>query len=191
MPLTGSNGPMWVRNVGGGGFGDFIIGSLVLPALIDVADPVGLTDARMSTLSMDAAGRLRCLVTGAAGAVFTVAPRGIQSVSGATGRVVAPGAGGAIVTIAAGSLAAGTYDVQVFAAYDAGAPIAAEINNMEFRRGAGVVTALQVLAILNVYGPARLFRMVMDGATALSVNATGAGTAGVGYNAELIATQVV
>jgi len=109
----------------------------------------------------------------------------------ARATVVAPGVGVAIVTIAAGSLPAGTYDVQVNVIYDVGAPVAADTNNMEFRRGAGVVTTLQVLPVITIIGLIRRFRIVLDGATALSVNATGAGTAGVGYNAMIIAQRVV
>lgn len=166
------------------------LGIIAFVASINVADPAGLTDNGISLLSIDAAGRLRALITPAAGTTFPVTPSPLVQSVGATGRAVAPGAGAAIVTIAAGNLPAGTYDVQALAQYDAGAPAAAELNNMEFRRGATVISALAVLAIVSVYSPVRIFRMVMDGATALSINATGAGTAGVGYNAELLATRI-
>lgn len=191
-PKNGSVGPIWMRdNSAGATAGTFIIASLVAPACINVADPVGLVDNQASMLSMDAAGRLRALVTAAAGSVFTTAPQAFQSV-GVAARVVAPGAGGAIATIAAGSLPAGTYDVQVLVMFDTGAPVVADINNMEFRRGAAVISSLQVNDVVAGYagGTNRTFRMIMDGATALSVNATAAGTAGVGYNAQLIATRV-
>lgn len=192
-PLNGTVGPIWVRTLNAG-FGDIIQGALVFPATINAVDPAALTDGQASTLSIDANGRLRVVATAASGSTFTTVPLSQQSV-GSAARVVAPGVGGAITTLAAGSLPAGTYDVDVFTSYDAGVPAAGDINNMEFRRGAGVISPLQVLAAgagsISVYGPARRFRVIMDGATALSVNATGAGTAGVGYNAQLIATRVV
>lgn len=189
-PKNGSLGPIWTReNSNGGNPGSLIIGAMVFPATVNVADPAGLVDQQAAQLSVDSAGRLRSLITPASGAVFTTQPTSFQSVA-ARATVVAPGAGGAIVTIAAGSLAAGTYDVQVNAIYDVGAPAAGDTNNMEFRRGAAVITSLQVLPFINLIGIIRLFRMVMDGATALSVNATGAGTAGVGYNATIIASRV-
>jgi hypothetical protein len=184
--LIASLGPMYARDVGTG-VGLQIRGALVFPATVNVADPVGLTDVTSAMLSVDAAGRLRCLVTSAAGAVFTTQPLLTDS-SGVTGRAVTPGVGGVIATI---TLAAGTYDIQVFASFDVGAPVAAtETNNMEFREGAGVISVLQVLPVINVYSPARLFRRVVDGVTAISVNATAAGTAGVGYNAEITAIRI-
>ncbi len=186
--LQGTAGPIYARAAPAPG--SFIVGAIVFPATVNVADPAGLTDGNTSTLSLDSAGRLRTLVSPASGVIFPVNPAVLAQSVGATGRAVTPGAGAAIVTIAAGALPAGTYDVEAFAQYDVGAPVAAEINNMEFRRGAVVISALSVLAIINVYSPRRLFRMVMDGATALSINATGAGTAGVGYNAELLATRI-
>lgn len=191
MPLTGTTGPHYSRTIGGGGFGANIQGAFVFPAVIDTADPVGLTNGQSSTLSIDSAGRLRSLVSPAATAVFITAPVSFAGSVAARATVVAPGVGVAIVTIAAGSLPAGTYDVQVNVIYDVGAPVAADTNNMEFRRGAGVVTTLQVLPVITIIGLIRLFRIVLDGATALSVNATGAGTAGVGYNAMIIAQRVV
>lgn len=188
-PANGNPENIWVRVLGGGGSGTNELGQWVFPATINVADPVALTDGQISTLSIDSAGRLRCLITPAANAVFTTAPQGFQSVA-ARATVVAPGAGGAVVTIAAGSLPAGTYDVDVNAIFDVGAPVAADTNNMEFRRGAAVITSLQLLPVITNIGIMRRFRMIMDGATALSVNATAAGTAGVGYNASIIATRV-
>lgn len=162
----------------------------IYAATINTADPAGLVDQHVAMLSVDATGKLRSVVTAAAGATFptTVSPA-VDGV-GALGRVVAPGAGAAIATIAAGNLPVGTYDFEVRAVLDTGAPVAADINNMEFREGATVVTSLQVLPVITAYSPSRKIRRVMDGATAVSVNATGAATAGVAYTAEIIATRI-
>lgn len=157
----------------------------VAPATVNVADPAGLTDLNSAQLSIDAAGRLRVQLTGT---TVPVSPAILANSLDARATVVAPGAGGAIATIAAPP--AGTYDVQVFVGFDVGAPVAADANNFEFRRGATVVGGLQAFAVINIYGPVRVFRCVLDGVTAVSVNATGAGTAGVGYNAQLIATRI-
>jgi len=169
------------------------LGLQTLPARVDAADPTGLyADGSEAAASMDANGRTRVVLSsGAAGAaqVIGTVPGIIAASVGVTGRVVAPGAGAAIATIAAGSLPAGVYDVQVSTNYD-GAAAAAEINNMEFRRGAVVVSSLEVPAIANLAQTERVFRVVLDGATAISVNATGVGTAAVGYTAELVATRV-
>lgn len=163
------------------------LGLLTFPAQIDSADPAGLTDGNASSLSLDQTARVRVQL----GTTIVSVTPGVQASSAAaTARAVAPGAGAAVVTIAAGSLPVGLYDIQVFAGFDVGAPVAADIDNMEFRVAATVVSSLQVFAIINVYGPVRVFRANLSGAQAISVNATAAGTAGVGYNAELIATRI-
>jgi hypothetical protein len=180
---------MIVRNIAGG-FGQGPLGTLVFPATVNTADPAALTEGLAAQLSVDASGRLRSLITPSSGVVFSVTPAILAQSVGQSARAVAPGAGAVIATIAAGSLPAGTYDVQAKVMLDVGAPAAADANNMEFRRGAAVISALQVLLVIGVYAPLVIFRMVMDGATALSINATGAATAGVGYNAELLATRI-
>lgn len=157
----------------------------VAPATVNVADPAGLTDLNSAQLSIDATGRLRVQL---GATVLNVQPSVLADSLDVAARVVAPAAGGAIATIAAP--AAGTWDVQVLVGFDVGAPVAADINNFEFRKGAAVVGSLQAFAVINVYGPVRTFRMVLNGATNVSVNATGAGTAGVGYSAQLTATRV-
>jgi hypothetical protein len=162
----------------------------VYPATVNVADPAGLTDGNVAMLSVDATGKLRSVITAAAGTTFPVVASPSVDGVGALGRVVAPGAGAAIATIVAGNLPAGLYDFEVRAVLDTGAPVAADINNMEFREGAGVVTSLQVLPVITAYSPSRKIRRLMDGATNVSVNATGAATAGVAYTAEIIATRV-
>lgn len=183
-PLNGTRGTLW-----GVGPNSRRLGQLVFVATVNVEDPVGLTDVAATHLSLDATGRLRVQLGNATVSVQPSAGA-LADMPGAAARVVAPGAGAIIATIAAGSLPAGTYDIQVAVGFDEGAPVAADINNMEFREGATVVSSLQVFAVIN---PARFlvtFRRALDGATAVSVNATAAGTAGVGYNAQLVVIRV-
>ncbi len=162
---------------------------VVHTASVNVADPAGLPDLQVNLLSMDAVGRLRVLASLVAGSTIVATPPAASLVDslGATNRVVAPVAGGAIVTVAAPP--AGTYEVEVLTSYD-GAVAAVEINNLELREGVVVVSALLAPSVANVVTPVRTFKLVLDGATAVSINATGAGTAGVGYNAELVLRRI-
>lgn len=185
-PLFGVRGQLLARELQGAG-GSKALGTIVFPATVNVADPVGLTDSDLSLLSIDSAGRLRTLATPASGAVFPVTPSVLVDSLGVTGRAVAPAAATVIATL---TPAAGTYDIEVFAHYDAGAPAAPELNNMQFREGGAVVSVLSVLAVVSVYSPARRFRRVLDGATAIDVQSVGASTAGVGYNAEITAIRI-
>lgn len=114
---------------------------------------------------------------------------GEETVSNA-GTVVAPGVGAAIVTIASGSLPAGVYEVKVNAGLALGTPAVADVNNMELRKAAVVISDLTVVAALAVSATTVFPRIKLDGAQALSVNATGAGTAGVSYSASITATRV-
>lgn len=108
----------------------------------------------------------------------------------AYGTATAPAAGGAIVTLAAGSLPAGVYDVNVTARYD-GTPGTGERDNMELRAGATVKRRILINDVADNYGDrAADMRVYLDGATALSVNATAIGTAGAIYTALLIARRV-
>lgn len=170
------------------------IGALSLPARACSTNPANnYVDGDDAALCMDQNGRLRVfLSTDVAGLLpnLGVTPYVLSSSAGAAARVVAPGAGAVIASIAAGSLPAGTYDVDVLVGFDVGAPVAADQNNMEFRRGASVVSSLQLFLVINVYSPVHTFRCSVSGAEAVSVNATGAATAGVGYSAQLIATRV-
>lgn len=159
------------------------------PATVNVADPAGLVDLNISQLSIDASGRLRTVLSGPApaGVVGTQPSQLADSVENAA-RVVAPGAGVAIVTLVAP--AAGTYEVDVVVGYDADVPAAAELNNMEVQRGGvALFTPLQVLSVINNL-QAKRFRITFTGANNLTVNAIGAGTALVGYTAAIVATRV-
>lgn len=184
-PTNGAVGGFWITS--GVGSGSSKILPYVAVATVNVADPAALTDGFAAALSIDATGRLRVQLGGTPVPVQPPAAALVDGL-GATARAVAPGAGAAIVTVAAPP--AGTYDVQVRAALDAGAPAAADINNMELREGAAVRSAIQVLPVIGVYPPVFTFRVVLDGATAVSVNATGAATAGVGYSAQLALTRI-
>jgi len=178
---------MIARELQGAG-GSRGLGTIVFPATVNAADPAALTDGDLSLLSIDANGRLRCVLSGPTPAgIVGVQPAVLVDSLGVAGRVVAPAAATVIATL---TPAAGTYDIQVFASYDAGAPAAAEINNMQFRKGGAVVTVLQVLSVANAYSPARNFRLVLGGATAIDVQSIGASTAGVGYSAQITAIRV-
>jgi hypothetical protein len=166
------------------------LGMFTLPARVDSADPVGgYADQMDAAHSMDINGRLRVfLSTGAGGAAQTVGviPGVLANSVANRGTAAAPGALATIVTIAAGSLPAGTYDVQVQAYLS----VAGTKNNMQFLRGATVVTALDVLAAAaTVLPPFQIIRCVLDGATAITVQSIAADAAGT-YEAQMIATRV-
>lgn len=187
--LTGSAGPLVVHELSGG-IGDRAKGYLDFVATVNAADPAGLTDLTLAMLSVDATGRLRVVATAGAGAIFQVQTTPAQqgdTVENAA-RAVAPGAGAAIVTLVAP--AAGVYDVDIVVGYDAGAPAALELNNMEVQRGGvALFTPLQVFAALNV-PVLKKARINFSGANNLTVNSIGASTAGVGYSAAIFATRV-
>lgn len=177
-----------------GTFSGNLIGSIsgeqVYPAGVDAADPVSgvnIFSGNVAMLSMDTSGRVRVVLSGSPPQIVGTQPSVLVDSLGVTGRAVAPAALTVIATI---TPPAGTYDIEVFAHYDAGVPSAAEINNMQFREGAVVVSVLSVLAVANVYSPARRFRRVLDGINAIDVQSIAVATAGVGYNAEITAIRV-
>lgn len=101
--------------------------------------------------------------------------------TGAT--VIAPGVGVAVATLAAP--AAGVYEVRVSAQTGAGA-VAADNGNMQLKKGAAAL-----VAALPTGGQEQMVdRVTLDGATALTVNAIAAATAGVPYTARISATRV-
>lgn len=107
---------------------------------------------------------------------------------GDAGTVTAPGAGAAIVTIAAASLPRGTYRVLVSVGYGGTADV---INNMELRKGTTVISDLYVIATVNGSPVQQEFIVELDGAQALSVNAIAAGALGTVFNAMLVATRIM
>lgn len=165
------------------------VASQIYMATINVADPAAMTDGNISTLSLDATGRLRVVLSGAA-PVTTVATQPSQTgdtIAQASTRTVAPGAGTILIT---NTPAAGTYIIDVFVNYD-GAVAAAEINNIEVRRG-GVAfhTPIIIPSIANVIQRYQ-YRIALSGAQAFDVRNIGAGTAGVGYNVAFFANRLV
>lgn len=106
------------------------------------------------------------------------------------GTATAPAANAAIATIASGSLPAGYYRVAAQVAIDAGAPAAAERDNMEIRAGVAVLKRIIMNPIASPTTVEAVVYRVLDGSTALTVNANGAATASVVYRASLQATRL-
>lgn len=106
---------------------------------------------------------------------------------GAAGSAVAPAANAAIVTIAAGSLPAGEYEVRARGMYGGVADV---VNNMNLRKGGAAIMTLSVSALANSEPDMTVLpRITLDGATALTVNAIAAGAVNTVYRAEIIATR--
>lgn len=97
-------------------------------------------------------------------------------------NVTAPAAGANVVNLAAPP--AGSYEVRIAAAVGAGA-VAADNGNVQLKKGAAVV-----LTNLPTTGAEQaLERVTLDGATALTLVAVGAATAGVVYTGRISATR--
>lgn len=109
---------------------------------------------------------------------------GSEAPASANGSVVAPGAGATIATTAA--LAAGTYDIQ-WTVELAGAAAAADLNNFQLFNGAVAVVQSANAGAAGVY-PQPNQRLVVTQGSTVSVKVIGAGTAGVTYTAEIVAT---
>lgn len=178
-PANGSIGSLYVLN--GTAVNAGRLGLLVIAATVNVADPAGLTDGVGSHLSIDATGRLRVGLSGAA--PFAVVTPPLADSLGVATTTAAPGAGAVLATL---TPTAGTWDISAYVYFS----VAGTKNNAEFRKGAGVVSSLLLPAVINV-NPAgtRVFRAVLNGATTVTINATAADAAGT-YEAELIATRV-
>lgn len=104
----------------------------------------------------------------------------------ASGSVVAPGAGAAIATLAAPS--AGKYKVEIDASVSGNA--VADIGNMRLRRG-GVDLVSPIPH--GASGQAARFvvdEVDLDGTQNLTVEAVGAGTAAIEYNATIEALRL-
>lgn len=187
-PKVGSAGPVWVRdNSNGAAQPTFIVGALVFPATVNLAQPAGLGDGEESQLSVDASGNLR--ITPGTGVTFPSVPFSAQSVAG-TGRVVGIAANTPIATILAASLPAGTYALEFTTVLDAGAPAAADANNMQLLYGATQLMVIQVDISGLTHPNQSHFQAILAGGSNLTINSIGAGTAGVGYNAQLVATRI-
>lgn len=164
-----------------------IAGITAAVAQVNVADPEALTDLNLVLLSVDAAGNLRTkLGAVAAGLVVPTIPPSLASSVGNRGTVAAPGAGAAIVTIGAGALPSGLWDVQIQVYLS----VAGTKNNMAFQIGATPIVLLNVLAAAATQLPPSIIaRCILNGATAISVNAIAADAAGT-YEAALVATKL-
>lgn len=103
-----------------------------------------------------------------------------------SGTSVAPGAGGVIV--AAITPGPGTWLVQAATAIGAGVPVAADVGNMQLMKNAGVLSKLT--AAINASSLNPPIRVTLIAGDTLSIQAIGAATAGVAYNATLVATKV-
>ncbi len=117
--------------------------------------------------------------------VFT-GPLGTASMGSA--KNTAPGAGAALVTSLPPS-GKGLYQIDVVAYLSGAAPAAADNQNIEFRFGGTVLSAIPLIPAANTVTAWRTY-FTSDGVTNFSVNATGAATAAVVYNVFLTATKV-
>lgn len=157
-----------------------MVGQVCGVATINVADPAALPDGFFSTLSIDAVGRLRVQL---GSTTLLVSPAITVDSLAVRTTTATPGAGGALATIAAPP--AGTYDIDASVYFT----VAGTANNAEFREGATVVGSMQVPPVVNQIPYAHKYRRVLDGATAISINATAADGVGT-YSAMLIATRI-
>lgn len=119
--------------------------------------------------------------------VFT-GPLATASMGSTGAGATAPTAGQALVTSLPPS-GKGLYQIDVVAYLSGAAPAAADNANIEFRFGGTVLSRIPLVPAANVPTVWRTF-FTSDGTTNFSVNATGAGTAAVVYNAFLTATKV-
>jgi hypothetical protein len=107
----------------------------------------------------------------------------------ASGSVVAPGAGAAIATLAAASLPAGKYKVEVVASVSGNA--VADLGNMRLRRGGvDVASPMPHGASGQPGAPFVVDELALDGTQNLTVEAIGAGTAAIEYNATIQALRI-
>lgn len=107
----------------------------------------------------------------------------------ASGRAVAPTAGQAVVTVAAPP--AGQYDIHVKASVSGAA--AADTGNMGLYKGAGTgspIAAPTPHGISGAFAEETYRGVVLDGATSVTVQAIGAATAAIVYEATLELTKV-
>ena len=106
----------------------------------------------------------------------------------AYGTATTPADGAAIVTIAAGSLPAGRYRIHTQVGYGATAGL---IDGMELRAGGTSLTRQLVAPSANAEAwPQWETYRELDGSTALTVNAVGAGPVGSVYRAVIVATRL-
>lgn len=100
----------------------------------------------------------------------------------AAGKVTAPGAGAAICTLAAPP--AGVYAIEVDLVVSANT----DVNNMKMQKQA--VDLFNPILAGNLNVSQHNYRITLNGSQNLTINAVIAGTAGVVYQAQIIATRV-
>jgi hypothetical protein len=109
---------------------------------------------------------------------------GIPSV--ASSNTIAPGALANLIFIAP---TPGLYIAELWFGYSSGVPVAAELRNVQFQVGAAVfvVPVLPVLSRLDYFS---MVGVINAAFTSVRLDTIGAGTAGVGYLAGIIATRI-
>lgn len=122
----------------------------------------------------------------AAVAITTITPLAASSVT-AHGSAAAPAAGAAIATTVA--LPNGLYRVELYRYFSAGAPVAGDADNIVLQIGGSTVLVPCTPPALNSPNPAAVWQGRANNQAA-SANAAGIGTAGVTYNATVVATQI-
>lgn len=116
---------------------------------------------------------------------------GKDTLSSQIGSATAPAANAAIATIAAPG--AGTYEIYLLLFFSAGTAVLADSTNWQLRHGATVFSTFYAptgnFPAIEV-AETRVPRMTIAAGEAITINAAAAGTAGVTYNALILATQV-
>lgn len=107
----------------------------------------------------------------------------------AYGTSAAPSAGTAVATIASGSLPAGYYEITADVRID-GTPGTGDRDNFEVRRAAGALSRVLIADVADAAPGFTRIYATLSGSQALSVNATGAATAGTVYSANIVATRL-
>lgn len=104
------------------------------------------------------------------------------------GSQVAPANNLAIATIASSSLSAGRYWVEVTIAFGA---VVGTADGFDLRAGVTTLFQLPIPAVINTLSPLPYRAAIeVDGSTALTVNAHGAGPVNSVYSALIIATRI-
>jgi hypothetical protein len=115
----------------------------------------------------------------------------VASTVGGSGVVTGPTAGQVIATVT--PTVSGLYDVEVFIGMNATLASAVDSNNMNLKVGSTtVITNIPYVGTgtsNSTTGPVKI-RAVLDGATAVTVNAVGAATGTGRYAASITATRV-
>lgn len=101
------------------------------------------------------------------------------------GTATAPAAAAVFASLT--GLAAGVYDVTVYARYS-GTPGAGEVDNIAIYNGPTQVAIIPIDGAVGGPGPFRLPRLTLAASTAFNAVAIAAGTAGAVYHATIVAT---